>query len=66
MGVISFLQRWFELGGENDDSEYQEKLEHETAKVRAYRAADELSIAARSLMEKALELRSEIEGMADE
>lgn len=49
-----------------DDEEYAAALAQETAKVKAYRTADELAEASRKLMLKALELRAEIEAISDE
>jgi hypothetical protein len=46
--------------------EHDADLKSETAKVKAYRNAEEVAEAARVLMEKALELRNEIEALSHE
>lgn len=54
------------LGREDNATEredYNAMLAHESAKVRAFRTADEVAEAARVLMQKALELREEIEDL---
>jgi hypothetical protein len=57
------------LGRDDADTEredYDAMLAHESAKVRAFRTADEVAEAARVLMQKALELREEIEELPSE
>lgn len=57
------------LGREDAATEredYNAMLAHESAKVKAFRTADEVAEAARVLMQKALELREEIEELPSE
>lgn len=63
MGLVERFKKWM---GTPDEEEYADDLARETAKVRAYRTADEVAEAARKLTEKALELRAEIEAMSNE
>lgn len=62
------MSLWKKLLGQEEltEAEYDEKVEHESAKVRAFRKADEVSRAADDLMVKVRELRSEIEALSDE
>ena len=46
--------------------DYDTAVRQESAKVKAYRTADEVAKAAQVLMHKANELRAEIEGLPDE
>lgn len=62
---MGLLDRFKKSGGQTE-KEYQADLARETTKVKAYRAAEEVAEAARVLMEKALELRAEIEALSDE
>lgn len=63
---MGLLDRIKEIVSPDSEEEYQADLARETAKVRAYRTADEVAAAAKQLMNKALELRKEIEAMSDE
>lgn len=55
----------FKKPADTTDSEeaYDEQLRLETAKVRAYRQADDMVEAAETLLDLAKELREEIEGI---
>lgn len=63
MGLANRFKKWI---GVADEEEYNEDLARETARVKAYRAADEVAEAAQKLTQKALELRAEIEAMSHE
>ena len=63
MGLLDRFKKKTDTTG--SDSAYDEKLRLETAKVRAYRQADDMVLAAQALLMKAKELRSEIEGLED-
>lgn len=62
MGVVDRIKKLIDRAEQED---YADDLARETAKVRAYRTADEVAEAARVLMMKAKELRAEIEAMSD-
>lgn len=64
MRLAERFKKW--MDGAPDEEEYEKDLVRETAKVRAFRTADEVAEAARLLTEKALELRAEIEAMSNE
>lgn len=63
MGLLDRLRKTMKV---KEEEEYEAALERETSKVKAYRTAEEVAEAAKVLMEKALELRAEIEAMSDE
>jgi hypothetical protein len=63
MGLFDRLKK---VISDAEEEEYEADLARESAKVRAYRISDEVAEASRVLMDKALELRAEIEAMNDE
>lgn len=63
MGIFDRLKKAISTA---EKEEYESDLARESAKVRAYRAADEVTEASKALMKKALELRAEIEALANE
>jgi hypothetical protein len=64
MGLLDRIKKL--VDSTSEEEEYTADLARETARVRAYRAADEVAEAARLLSLKALELRAEIEAMSHE
>lgn len=63
MGLLDHIKK---LAGHPKEENDEDVLARETSKVRAFRTAEEVAEAARALMEKALELRAEIEAMSHE
>jgi hypothetical protein len=57
------LKEWLKKSSDSADKEYESGLKQETAKVRAYRAAEDVVLASERLMMKAKELRAEIEAL---
>jgi hypothetical protein len=53
----------FKKNADKDHVEFERAKELETAKVRAFRTADEMATASQRLMNLALELRKEIEAI---
>lgn len=63
---MGLLDRFLQKSDTEAKAELEEELRLETAKVRAYRRADEMVSAANELMQKAKELRAEIEAIDSE
>lgn len=58
---MGLLERVFYRTDRDSDDDYERELALETARIRAYRMADDVVVAAKHLTAKALELRKEIE-----
>lgn len=65
MGLLERFRKKDDTNSGTHNAAYVEEVRLETAKVRAFRTAEEMAVASKRLMEMALELRKELEDISD-
>lgn len=63
MGILDRLRQRADSHSERADAEYEEEKALETAKIRAFRTANEMAAASAKLLRLAEELKAEIEAI---